>query len=393
MKLRLLLTTATFALLFSMQAQSAARLSPGLPAGPYASMSWFLIAFELGPWDEYLLNELTPKLEHLTEQRSPRVSWLHFDEGLIVPDFAASLFPSDRSPVIFSLLQRNVSLPLHDQAGNLASDGLRFEQSLLIPGITRQMSDRSAVTVSAVLASQRFGASGMNLNETQDWQQPAYGLQAPVYGRPEVAHGTGVRLALSSDLLSNLSFEAAYQSRIEMAQFASLQGVHGSLAELDIPSRIQLGMQVHVSPRSSFNLGVSQIYYSEVGAFPSRALPARFNALLGDSTSPQFSWDDLVVYSLGWRWESDDDLAFYLDYRTRSQPKPSAPALASALAPELAQNAFMAGLNKGLGSRSTLQLSAAYAPPEFAFGGNVLGVVSDKLDQSVEVQATLSVSF
>jgi hypothetical protein len=392
-KTRLLLTTAIFALLLSAQAHSAARLSPGLQTTSYAGMSWFLIAFELGPWDEYLLNELTPELENLTEHRNPRVSWLHFDEGLIIPDFAASLYRADRAPVVFSLLQQNVGVSLQGQSGGQLGDGMRFEQSLLVSGVTRQVSDRSALTVSAVLASQRFGASGMNLSETQDWQQPGSGLHAQVYGQPEVAHGTGVRLAMSSELLSNLSFEAAYQSRIEMAEFATLQGVHGSRAEFDIPSRIQLGMQFQATSRSSINLGVSQIYYSEVGAFPSRALPARFNALLGDSTSPQFSWEDLIVYSLGWRWQPAQDLSFFVDYRTRTQPMPSAPALASALAPELAKNAFLAGLTKGLGSRSTLKLSAAYAPPEFAFGGNVLGLVSEKLDKSVEVQATLLVNF
>lgn len=393
MKFKLLIATAMFALLLSAQAPAAARLSSGLQAPPYASMSWFLVAFELGPWDEYLLSELTPNLENLTEQRRPRVSWLQFDDGLIAPDFAASLYPADRSPVVFSLLQRNVSLPLNDHSGSMSGDRMRFEQSLLVPGVTRQVSDRSALTVSAVLASQSFGASGMNLNETHDWQQASLGLPSSPYDRPEVAQGTGVRLGLNSEWLSNLSVEAAYQSRIEMARFATLQGVHGSQAELDIPSRIQLGLQFHATERSSFNVAVSQIFYSEIGAFPSRALPARFNALLGDSTSPQFRWDDLTVYSLGWRWESDQDLSFFLDYRSRSQPKPSAPALARALAPDLAQNAFLAGLSKGLSARSTLQLSAAYAPPEFAFGGNILGVVSEKLDQSMEVQATLLVSF
>ena len=187
--------------------------------------------------------------------------------------------------------------------------------------------------------------------------------------------------------------EAAFQSRIGMSELASLRGVHGSQAEFDIPSRIQVGLQFNATSRASFNLDVSQINYSEVGAFPSRALPARFTALLGDSTSPRFEWNDLLVYSVGWQWQNRDDLSIYLDYRTRSQPKPSAAALSSALAPELAQNAVLAGLRKGLGERARFEFNAAYAPPEFAFGGNVLGVVSDKLDQEFEVQATWRMDF
>jgi len=135
------------------------------------------------------------------------------------------------------------------------------------------------------------------------------------------------------------------------------------------------------------------VFYSEVGAFPSRSLPARFNALLGDSTSPDFEWNDLTVYSFGLRWQHESDLEFRVDYHTRSQPSPTAPSLASALSDELAQQSILVGIGKSLGDRAWLDLSATYAPPEFAFGGNVLGVVSDRLDQAVEVAARLNFSF
>ena len=53
----------------------------------------------------------------------------------------------------------------------------------------------------------------------------------------------------------------------------------------------------------------------------------------------------------------------------------------------------LVGLGKGLGDRARIDLSASYAPPEFAFGGNVLGVVSERLDQAVEVAARLNIRF
>lgn len=381
------------ALFMASSAQAAVRMGPGSHVNGYAGVSWYLLAFELGPWEEYLIQELTPNLERLTVERVTRISWMHLEDELIIPDFAAVLLADQRAPLLFSLRQRRAALMLGENAGGPGGEGVQFEQSLLMPGVTHQVSERSAVTVSAVLASQRFGATGMNLSETDRLASSSQPLLTNPYHQPEVVHGAGLRLALSSELLSNLTVEAAYQSRIDMAEFASVQGVHGSRAELDIPSRIHLGLQFHATSRASLNLGVEQIFYSEVGAFPSRALPARFNALLGDSTSPDFNWNDLIVYNLGWQWRHDSDLTFYLDYRTRSQPKPSAPALASALGPELAQNAILAGVSKGLGERSQFRLNAAYAPPEFAFGGNIMGIVTDKLDQSVEVLATLSFDF
>jgi hypothetical protein len=355
-------------------------------------MAWYLTAFEMGPWDDYLIHELTPDLDSLPKVPLPRVTWLHLDTDLIVPDFASNLIAEKPSALVFSLIGRSAALPFRE-ASYAGADRLALEQSLLLPGVTHRVSDQSAVTVSAVLASQRYGATGMNLSESDNLHAGDLDFMRHPYLRPEVVHGAGVRLSLNSEIFQRLMLEAAFQSRIGMSELASLRGVHGSQAEFDIPSRIQVGLQFNATARASFNLGVSQINYSEVGAFPSRALPARFTALLGDSTSPQFEWEDLLVYSVGWQWRNEDDLSIYLDYRSRSQPKPSAAALSSALAPELAQNAVLAGLRKGLGERMRFEFSAAYAPPEFAFGGNVLGVVSDKLDQEIEVQASWRMDF
>ncbi|TVQ36029.1 MAG: hypothetical protein EA370_08695 [Wenzhouxiangella sp.] len=393
MTIRLKLAAIVFISALVLAPGSWARSLPGVQLSAHSGMTWYLLAFELGPWEQYLIHELTPQLEMLDLDPAPRVSWLDLEEGLLLPDFALSLLATRRAPLVFSLRQRHVSLPLQESGLGSGNDGLAFRQSMLMPGVTHQVSDRNALTVSAVLASQQFGASGMNLREADYYTDTERALLSQAHMRPEVAQGAGLRFALSSELMDNLRLEAAYQSRIEMAEFASLRGVHGSRAELDIPSRIQLGLEFATTTRSSLNLGVSQIFYSEVGAFPSRAMPARFTALLGDSTSPDFDWADLVVYNIGWQWRTDNDMAFYVDYRTRSQPRPTSPALAQALAPELAQNAFLAGFSKGLGQRARLHLDAAYAPPEFAFGGNVLGIVSDKLDQSLEVQAMVRFDF
>lgn len=381
---RFALCLLTVALLGATGSATARLLPAGLGVAN-GNLAWFLVAFELGPWEEYLIHELTPDLDRLTGETTPTVSWIRLDEGLLLPDFAAALLqPVGSRP---SLTLARSSAGVHSAAALPSwGKGQRLERSLIMPGITTQVSDRSAVEVSAVLATQRFVAAGMNLSDNEDLVFDG-NLPTALGGQQDVAYGAGVRFALSGEPVAGVSLEASFQSRIGMSELASVQGVHGSRAELDIPSRMQIGLQLQTGSRASFNLGVSQIFYSEVGAFPSRSLPARFNALLGDSTSPQFGWEDLVVYNIGWTWRHESRLELSVDYRTRSQPRPSAPALASALAPELAQNAFLVGLSKEVGERSRLQLNAAYAPPEFIFGGNVLGVVSDRLDQSLELQA------
>ncbi|QOC23591.1 hypothetical protein IC757_05485 [Wenzhouxiangella sp. AB-CW3] len=367
----------------------------GWQTQPYAGLGWFLVSFELGPWEEYLIHELTPELDRLTTVDEPRVSWLEFDQHLLVPDFAQGMLADSKNSgsLRMSLRQSRSSLMMTDfGSGDGLPDGYRFRQSLIMPSVTHRMSDQSALTVSAILASQRFGASEMNFRESDDLIGMPSSILIDDPTRSEVVHGAGLRFALSGQLLDNVQLEAAFQSRIDMSEFATVRGVHGTHAELDIPSRLQLGLELNATERTRLRLGISQIFYSEIGAFPSRSLPARFNALLGDSGSPRFVWDDLMVYNLGWSWRNDDDLELFFDYRTRTQPTPTAPSLASALSPELARNSMLVGVSKGI-NQGRLHLNAAYAPPEYAFGGNVLGVVSDKLDQGLEVQAAWSMAF
>jgi len=365
-----------------------ARVTSAAPASNLVGVSWLLVAFELGPWDEVLLHEITPQLERLSEAPAPRVSWLRFDERLIVPDFAMGLI-DHREPLLrFSLAGQTHWL----DGEQLGWAPVNLQQSMLMPSLTQPIGDRSQLSVSAVLASQTFASAGMNLTESSQLRPSPF---APAADRrqSESVFGAGLRLAVSGDLSQRLSLDAAYQSRIEMSELTTLQGVHGSRAVLDIPSRVQVGMNLQTTDRSSFRVGVEQVFYSEVGAFPSRALPARFTALLGDSTSPDFDWNDLLVYSVGWQWRSENALSLSLDYRTRSQPRPSADVLANALSSEFGQDVFMLGLNKGLGQRSLMRLNLSYAPPEVAFGGHLLGVPNEQLDQIFELQASLSVSF
>lgn len=387
----------TVSLAVAAPASSMPRVSGSVHLSPYAGLAWYMAGFELGPWEQYLVNEITPDLERLSAREIPNVSWLQFDESIILPDFALPLIRSGEGvPIKLAFSQARTSLLLGESLARNIRDVERFQQSIVMPGVTHRFTDSSDLTLSAVLASQRFGTAALNL-EPASKRLGLDGRAGEVYfdpARTEVSHGTGLRFALSSELATGVRLEAAFQSRINMDEFASMRGVHGASAELDIPPRLQVGLQLHATPRSWFNVGVSQIFYSDIGAFPSRSLPARFTALLGDRNSPSFAWDDLTVYNLGWHWRApDDDVEFFVDYRTRTQPRPTAPTLAAALESELASNAVVAGLSKGVGKRSRLHLNAAYAPPEYAFGGNLLGVVSNELDQGLEVQAMLSLDF
>jgi hypothetical protein len=115
--------------------------------------------------------------------------------------------------------------------------------------------------------------------------------------------------------------------------------------------------------------------------------------MLGDSTSPSFNWEDLTVYSVGFAWSDGKDHQWHIDLSTRTQPSPSSRLLSRALAGDLASSAMVVGYSRRTSDRSRLDFNAAYAPSEYAFGGSVLGVTTDELDQQFEVEALWTLSF
>jgi len=373
-------------------AESRAGVAAGAPLMLPTSMAWYLAGFELGPWEAYLAGRLTPELDTVEPADIPDIRWLKIDHDIVLPDFAIPLVgESERPGLSFttSRLSRSLKFGGFPDSGSGSAAAPGFERSVLLSGITGRVDPFNSVSVSAVLASQQFSHSMLDLAEYTGEYRPVDFFAAD----RELSQGAGLQLGFASELLPRLMMNATFQSRINMDDLASVRGVHGASADLDIPSRVRMGLDMRASEHTLFTFAVSQVFYSGVGAFPSRALPARFNALLGDSSSPRFEWDDLTVYSVGMRWQHESDLEFKVDFHTRSQPSPTSPSLIAALDDDLAQHSLLVGLGKRMGERTRLDLTASYAPPEFAFGGNVLGVVSDRLDQAVEVAARLNVRF
>jgi len=66
---------------------------------------------------------------------------------------------------------------------------------------------------------------------------------------------------------------------------------------------------------------------------------------------------------------------------------PTSRVLSQAIDADLAQNAMTIGYSRRMSMTSHVNFNAAYAPAEYAFGGNVLGVTSDKLGRDLELEA------
>ena len=370
---------------------SAARVS-GLPmagfsAGGTGLTAFYVLGFELGPWQDYLARELTP--DYLLDPAAEplNISWISQQTVTILPVFAAKLLGEPQTFLRFDIdWQRSNDLGMISFNDGLITGIPGLERKLISSSLVHHINEHQLIGISAVFATQSFGVAQLGLH--------AYDRNIPAELRPtiyepyvETGYGAGVRLALRSELTDRIALDAGFQSRINMDDFANYRGVYSQPADFDIPARARLGLAFRAGERSWLNVSVERVLYSDVGAFASRNLPSRFLSLLGDTTSPSFAWDDLTVYSVGWNWTNNKGTSWHVDFSSRTQPSPSSRILSQAIDADLANNAMTIGFSRQMSMTSRLNVNAAYAPSEFAFGGNVLGVTTDKLDQDFELEA------
>jgi len=373
----------------------------GFTAGGAGLTSFYVIGFELGPWQEYLAQELTPDYMLPADAQPVRISWIHSADVLLLPDFAAGLEQTPQTWINLNFeWQSSAEFDWPGADADSLYQGSSFERSYFAPGVEHEITKGGILGVSAVVAYQRYSAANLGLLSAST---PEQGSMFPrsMYARldsgytpfQESGYGTGVRLAVRQEVVSGIELNAGFQSRIDMEEFAAYRGVYSQPADLDIPARARLGVALQANERSWLNLAVERVLYSDISAFASRNLPNRFLSLMGDSTSPSFNWEDLTVFSVGFTWSDGEDQQWHVDLSTRTQPSPSSRLLSRAIDGDLANSAMTVGYSRRTGERSRLDLNAAYAPSEYAFGGSVLGVTTDELGQQVELEAMWSMSF
>ena len=373
-------------------ALSAARVS-GLPmagfsAGGTGLTPFYVLGFELGPWQDYLAQELTPDYLLDPAAQPLNISWIDQQAVTILPVFAAELLGEPQTFLRLDIdWHKSNDLTMTSFNDGFSSGIPGLERKLISSSLVHHLSDNQLIGISAVFATQSFGVSQLGLHSySQDI--PASLRQTIYEPYAETGYGAGVQLALRSELTNRIAFDAGFQSRISMDDFLNYRGVYSQPANFDIPARARLGLAFKSSDRSWVNVSVERVLYSDVGAFASRNLPGRFLSLLGDTTSPSFAWDDLTVLSVGWNWADNKGTTWHVDFSSRTQPSPSSSILSQAIDADLADNAMTIGFSRQMSMSSRLKVNAAYAPSEYAFGGNVLGITTDKLDQDFELEAS-----
>jgi len=248
-----------------------------------------------------------------------------------------------------------------DTPGTLPDHGARvtrvpqsgLQRTVVTPTLTHDFGDQGKLQLIGVLAYQRFASLGLGTASSNWAPRPVWAVGS--------SYGAGARIEFGEALGENWHWKVGYQSRVAMSPFANYRGVFAEPGRFDIPASASAELSYAFTPGLSFGIGVQRVMYSDVTPFTSSNLPRRFLALLGDSTSPAFAWQDLDVYSAGWTWRSRQAGVFDLRYTTRQQPLPTSQLLERALADGIADSMLEFGWSRDFSANTSVGMAARYA--------------------------------
>ncbi len=242
-------------------------------------------------------------------------------------------------------------------------NGVGIGESILTPSFSASLGS-SRLTVEAILARQQFSSFGLGLGRTVVADGPVQGLT----GNEEVSTGFGVGATWEFALSNRFGLFTSVRSQVDMDPLQRYRGVYGDPGDFDIPAGAGAGFTTQISDNSWVQLGVERVFYSDVDGFTASSLPRRFLNLLGDSTSPEFAWQDLTVYSATVGLQPATDWSVELRYSTQQQPEPTSRLLQRALEQEFTNQNYAIGVTRRVGTSSQFTFNASYAAREYVLG-------------------------
>ncbi|MBN8726822.1 MAG: hypothetical protein J0H15_03860 [Xanthomonadales bacterium] len=312
----------------------------------------------LARWHDYALASITPRFSWALRPeavQAPAVLDSYSGRLAHAPRLDLPTFvPTSLSISIDTATVAETPTALPDRTGEVTrmqQPGL--QRTVITPTLSRDFGEHGRLRLTGVLAYQRFASLELGTASTGWAVRPAW--------VGDSGYGAGARIELGDALGERWRWNVGYQSRVAMGSFANYRGVLAEPGRFDIPASASATLSYALTPGFSLNLGVQRIMFSSITPFTSENLPRRFLALLGDSSSPAFAWQDLDVYSAGWSWQTAQAGAFDLRYTTRQQPLPTSRLLERALSGGIADRVTELGWSRDFGTATHVALAARYA--------------------------------
>lgn len=241
-----------------------------------------------------------------------------------------------------------------------SSPGMR--RTIVAPSFTHRLGDASFFSVSAILAYQRFTGFDLSISNSMLPAQDAPALGPNQPRNKESGFGSGARVDFGHVLNDQWSWQAGYQTRINMDGFNSYQGLYARPGSFDIPASMNVGLGYQIDSSLQADVQVERIMYSGITPLISSDLPPRLINLLGSYWNNSLVWNNLIVRSVGLSWHNASFGNLSMRFSSRQQPLPTSALLQQALLPNISSHSWELSYAHAFGERSTLRVLGIYAP-------------------------------
>ncbi|MFN7784108.1 MAG: hypothetical protein ACK5PG_15410 [Lysobacterales bacterium] len=295
------------------------------------------------------------------------------------------------APLASALAVPKASYGIEAPLARFAVEASRFSTTSFSPQVQTRVGSASELRFGLTVASQRFATPGFGEVRASSQWLPQMGMRSAA-GASEQSYGQGVHFGFDSDLGERVVVGLNLQSRVDMDAFKTYRGLFSEPGDFDMPARTGVSLGMRPAQGLSLHLGAERVFYSDVAAFTTYALPSQLLALLGDGSAPVFAWRDLNVYSLRAELADPAGGQWGLEVTTRQQPSPTSPLFDLALRELYSANHIAARYQRQVGGDSSLSIGASYAPAQYILGPNPFRNRYRDGSQ-VEVELNWSVAF
>ena len=281
-----------------------------------------------------------------------------------MPSFGLNLRPTTKDAIAFNFVAKggmNTDYRTNTFYGG-DHTGVDLAQMFLTGTYARKLGERQSVGITAVIAGQRFKASGLQAfsmfsSNPQDLSNRGY----------DTSYGIGARVGYLARITPQFSFGAAYAPKIHMSAFKKYSGLFAQDGRFDIPSSVSAGVAYRIIEPVTIALDYQRIHYSDVRAVGNPLLPNIATSPLGSDSGAGFGWKDINIGKIGVQWKASDVWTWRAGFAKTDQPIPSTEVLFNILAPGVIEKHFTFG-----GSYNRFNFALMYAPSKTVTGANPL---------------------
>jgi len=246
-------------------------------------------------------------------------------------------------------------------SGNL---GVDMMQLLIAPYVSWQPVKGQSIGITPVIAYERFRAEGL-----QTFDNPALSVSPGNVTNNDYADswGVGVRVGYMGQFTDQLSFGAAYASKISMGSLDKYGGLFAQQGGFDIPSNFTVGFAFRPTNQWLFALDYERIFYDDV---PSVTNPSAYifncaqgqrDFCLGGDSGAGFGWQNIDVWKLGVQYMVDDKWTLRGGYTHSDNPITPADVTFNIIAPGVVKDQWSLGFTYKLDRDSEITGAGMYA--------------------------------